>query len=210
MALEIPEECRELLVSQSGVIGRSSDGTCVALSVGISFPSPRVRRASRSAAGASTWTTCMRNIRCAWNWTGAPPIPQGSSGAINGAIGGTSRSRKSSPCALGTWTFARRKRGAGLRRRLSAFSATGGPRSAPAAVLRAAPSNERPAVRRRTGCLMLGQELTALFGERSRRDCRMLKGAEGARVDGLFGALAQVPLRYERQSSWRCGRHAGV
>ena len=55
----------------------SSAGTCVALSVGISFPSPRARRASGSAARASTWTTCMRSIWSAWNWTGAAAHPAG-------------------------------------------------------------------------------------------------------------------------------------
>jgi hypothetical protein len=109
-----------------------------------------------------------------------------------------------------TWIFARRKRGAEPRGRLPAFSATAGPASAPAVVWRAAPSSAKAGGSPRNRVPSVAQESTALFGERLRRDCGKLKGADGTRVDGLFAGLVQLPLRYDRQSSWRCGRSAGV
>jgi hypothetical protein len=67
----------------------------------MSFPSPSVRRAGSPAVRASTWTTCMRITCCAWNWTGPPPIPPPSNGAISEEIGVISPPSKSSRCASG-------------------------------------------------------------------------------------------------------------
>jgi hypothetical protein len=140
---------------------------------------------------------------------GSAAHPAGEQWADKRRSGGTSPPGRSSPCALDTWTCTRRKRSAEPRKRSSAFSVTGGLGSAQAAVWRAATSSAKTGSPR-APCLVLAQGLSALFGERLRRDCRKLKGAYGARGHGLFGASVQLPLRYGRQSSWRCGRSAGV
>lgn len=103
-----------------------SGGICEGSSGGISFRRQRDRRAERSTVKAFTWTTSMRRIWCALNWTGVPLIRRASNGAINGGTGATWRPGKLSRCALGMRICAPSRRNARRRGKSPASCASGG------------------------------------------------------------------------------------
>jgi hypothetical protein len=194
MTPEIPAGCRELLARQDASSGARKHWNSAC-------------RRTRCVTGPGQPVRGVSGVRGIGR---AAAHPAGEQWRDNVGTGAISPPRKSSRCASGIRICALSGRNARRPGRSPASFATEGRRSAPAAVCRTAPSNAKTAARRGAGCLVLAPEPTALFGGRLRCDCGKLKGAERASVDGRFGALAQLLLRWDRQSSWRCGRSAGV